>query len=110
MLARVAKPLPGPSHRPEPWSVRDLQPAQVRKPEPLVQRRTALSAGFEVRGYALSVAAIERGTQQRRTKAATLEARGHTQIANVVVRLLKVIRLEEPLQASRAEQPHTKSA
>src|SRR5436309_10531737 len=76
-----------PSHGPEPRSVRDSQLAEVDEPEPLIQRRTALGAGFKVRGYALCVAAVERRTQQRRAEAVTLKACGHTQVADVVVRL-----------------------
>ena len=42
--------------------------------ESVVQGCAALGAGFEIRGHALPVAAVERGAQQRRPKALTLEA------------------------------------
>jgi hypothetical protein len=70
------------SHRPEPRSVRDAQLTEVDESESVVQGCAALGAGFEIRGHALPVAAVERGAQQRRPKALTLEACGDTQVAN----------------------------
>src|SRR5581483_2058930 len=98
-----------PSHRPETGSVRDPELAEVDEPEPLVERRATLGARLEVRGHSLAVTAVERGTQQRRAEAATLKASGHTQIANVVVRLLEMAVLEDPLQSPGSGEPRAES-
>ena len=80
-------------HRPEGRpAARDPQFAEVDEPQSLVQRGTAPGTGFEVRGQPPAVATVQRGAQQCRPQATTLKGRGHAQGANVVVRLLKVVR------------------
>jgi hypothetical protein len=46
--------------------VRDAQLTEVDESESLVQGCAALGAGFEIRGHALLVAAVERGTPASR--------------------------------------------